>query len=81
MIEETRIIINKSKQSLDTLLRKKAIDEVKEYLIEKDINMDDVEDKDIESLVEAKVKDMESTLKGVAVGGVFVIVFETIFGF
>jgi len=74
------MIVNKAKKSLDSLLRERAYDEVKEFLENKGINIDDVEDEDIEALVEGKVKDMSNTLKGIAMGGAFFVVFETLFG-
>ncbi|MEA3314822.1 MAG: hypothetical protein U9Q30_03050 [Campylobacterota bacterium] len=77
---QTNDLIKSSKRSLDSLLRDRAYEEVKEYLKEKDIDITKVSDEDIEVLIEAKVRDMNNTLKGVAIGGAFAFVVSSIFG-
>ena len=59
MLEE---LYDKSKKSLETILREKAYDEVKDALKEKGINIEDVSDEDIEVLVAEKVKLKENTI-------------------
>jgi vacuolar-type H+-ATPase subunit C/Vma6 len=63
--------LTKGKQSLGTVLRNKAYDDVKETLAEKGIDINDIEESDLEELVAAKVSDMQSGLKGFAAGSLF----------
>ena len=72
MVESAEKLYDNTKQSLDTLLRKKAYSEVKEVLESKGIDISCVSDEDIEALVAAKAQDMMSTLKGIGIGTVFV---------
>jgi len=65
MLEE---LYDKSKKSLETILREKAYDEVKDALKEKGISIEDVSDEDVETLVAEKVKLMQTGLKGVGAG-------------
>ncbi len=60
--------LNKGKQSLDTALRSKAYDDVKESLAKRGIEIHDIEDADLEELIAAKVSEMNSSLKGFAAG-------------
>ena len=68
LIDET---LTKGKQSLYSILRKKAYDDVKETLAEKGIDINNIEESDLEELVAAKVSDMQSGLKGFAAGSLF----------
>jgi len=73
--------IDEGKKSLETLLREKAYEEVATSLKNEGIDIAAVSDEDIEALVAGKVKEMSSTLKGVAIGSVGVIVLSAILGF
>jgi hypothetical protein len=68
--------VNKVKESLDSVLRKKALEDVVKYLEQRGIDIDSIDDKDLEELVAGKVKDMNNNLKGFAVGGAFMYVLE-----
>jgi len=62
MIEQVEKIYEDGKRSLESVLREKAYEEVRDILSEKGIDINDVSDEDIESLVSAKVQDtMQST--------------------
>ena len=69
-----------TKQSLESLLREKAFAEVKEVLEEKGIDINDVSDPDIESLVGAKVEDMMTGIKGFGKGAAFALVISLLTG-
>jgi len=73
-------VIEKGKKSLDMLLREKALIEVQESLQKKGINIDSIDDKDIEMLVNEKVNDTKNIIKGVAAGGAFAILADSMFG-
>ena len=73
-------VIDKGKKSLDTLLREKALAEVEENLQKQGINIDSIDDKDIERLVDAKVKDSKNIIKGAAAGGAFSLLIGSMFG-
>lgn len=80
MVEKAEEMYNNGKKSLESLLREKAYSEVKKALESKGINIDTVSDVDIESLVAAKAKDMENTLKGFGVGTAFAMAISLITG-
>ena len=63
--------IEKSKQSLDSILRRKAFVDLKESLAERGIDITEIEETDLEELIASKVSEMNSGLKGFAVGGLF----------
>lgn len=73
--------INEGKKSLDTLLREKAYEEVMESLKAEGIDPSQVSDEDIEILVAQKSEDMQSTLKGVAIGSVGALILSSVLGF
>lgn len=70
--------IDSGKRSLDSILREKAYKQVEEYLKSNDIDINTIDEQDLEALVDAKAKEMQSTLKGVAIGGVFIALLETL---
>ena len=72
--------IDKGKRSLEELLRQKAYDEVIEALQKEGIDPTVVKDEDIETLVEAKVSEKKSTLKGVAIGGAIAVALHFLLG-
>ena len=74
-------MINTGKKSLSQLLREKALDEVREQLEDRGIDIDQVDPVDIEEMVAQKVLQYNSTIKGVAVGGALAILVESLFGF
>ena len=80
MIERAENIYNDSKQSLESLLRKKSFSEVTEELEYRGIDINDVSDIDIESLVAAKVEDMMQGIKGFGKGAAFAIVISLLTG-
>ena len=81
MINNANTLINEGKKSLDTLLREKAYADVVEKLTENGIEVENVNDEDIEALVQAKVDDMKSGIKGFAAGAAFTVLFTSLIGF
>jgi len=73
-------LYKKGKQSLETLLREKAYNDVKDTLNDKGINIDEVSDEDVETLVSAKVDDMMNGIKGFSVGTAFAIAISLLTG-
>jgi hypothetical protein len=71
--------LQKGKESLDSALRKKAFDDLAESLTEKGIDINDIEEADLEVLVASQVADMNSSLKGFASGGVFMLILGSLF--
>jgi len=80
MLEETQNVYKKSKKSLETLLREKAYLDVKANLKSKDINIEDISDEDLETLVAAKTKDIKNGIKGFSVGAAFSIALSLLIG-
>lgn len=80
MIEKSMNIASEGKRSLQSLLREKAYEDVVEKLHESGIDPDTVSDEDMESLVAAKVQDMQSVLKGFGYGTVFALALSSILG-
>lgn len=80
MIEKAESIYKSTKKSLDALLREKAYTDVKEHLEKKGIDINNVNDEDIETLVAAKVKDMKNGIKGFGVGTAFTIAISLMIG-
>ena len=68
MISSVEKTYDKSKKSLDSLLREKAYSDVQSILESKDIDINNVSDEDIETLVSVKVEDMRNELKGLGKG-------------
>jgi len=71
MIHTAENIYKGGKKSLESLLREKAYSNVKEHLETQGIDINDVSDEDIETLVAAKADDMMSGIKGIGVGAAF----------
>ena len=80
MLDKTKEVYKDGKKSLEALLREKAYADVEENLKEKGINIDDVSDEDIETLVAAKTKDMISNLKGFGWGSAFAFALSAFVG-
>jgi len=80
MVATAEKMYDSTKQSLESLLREKAFAEVKEVLEEKGIDINDVSDPDIESLVGAKVEDMMTGIKGFGKGAAFALVISLLTG-
>jgi len=80
MIETAEKIYSSGKKSLDSLLREKAYSETKEYLKEKGIDINDVSDEDIETLVAAKVNDMMNGIKGFGAGAAAALLISLVTG-
>ena len=81
MVKDAFDMIDNGKKSLETLLREKAYEQVKERLLREGIEIDSVSEEDIEALVQARVDDMNSTLKGVAYGSALTFIVSSIVGF
>lgn len=75
MLDKT---IEGGKRSLDSILKEKAFKQVQEYLKNNDIDINTIDEQDLEALVDAKAKEMQSALKGIAIGGAFVALVETL---
>ena len=73
MIKTAESIYDSGKESLESLLRKKAYSDVQENLEEKGIDINQVSDEDIEVLVAAKAEDMTNEIKGLGKGLAFSI--------
>ncbi len=80
MIETIQTTYTEGKKSLESLLRDRAYAEVKERLFEKGINIDEVSDIDIETLVAAKVEDMMNGIQGFAKGTAFALAISLLVG-
>lgn len=80
MLKKTKKIYIDSKKSLDSLLREKAYSEVEENLQDKGIDIDDVSEEDVETLVAAKTKDMMNGIKGFGVGTAFMMAISLLTG-
>ena len=80
MIEKAEKVYENGKKSLESLLREKAYSEVQESLKERGIDIDDVSEEDIETLVAAKTKDMKNGIKGFGVGAAFAIAISVLTG-
>jgi hypothetical protein len=76
-IENTYI---NGKKSLETLLREKAYSNVKKNLEDKEIDINEVSDEDMESLVGSKVQDMKSGIKGFSIGAVLTAAISLVIG-
>ena len=70
MIDKAEKVYENGKKSLESLLREKAYTEVQESLNERGIDIDDVSEEDIETLVAAKTEDMKNGIKGFGVGAI-----------
>ena len=81
MINNVNNLYEEGKKSLDTLLREKAYEDVVDKLTENGIDINNVKEQDIESLVQAKVDDMKNGIKGFAAGAAFSILFTSLIGF
>ena len=80
MIETAEKIYSSGKKSLDALVREKAYSETKEYLKEKGIDINDVSDEDIETLVAAKTNDMMNGIKGFGMGAALTVAISLVTG-
>ncbi len=81
MINSVETMIDHGKKSLETLLREKAYEEVRELLKEQDIDIKDVSDVDVESLVAERVKEKKDGMKNMAIGGAFALLLSSVIGF
>lgn len=80
MLDKAQDIYEDGKKSLESLLREKAYKDVQDTLEEKGIDINDVSDEDVESLVAAKVEDTIKGLKGFGVGTAFAFVVSMMTG-
>ena len=80
MIEKAEKVYENGKKSLESHLREKAYSEVQESLNERGIDIDDISEVDIETLVAAKTEDMKNGIKGFGVGVAFAIAVSLLTG-
>jgi len=80
MLETAEELCSQGKKSLESHLRERAYEEVKESLKEQGIDIVDVSDEDVESLVALKVQDMTSNLKGFGGGIIFTLALTALTG-
>jgi len=80
VFNKTKKAYTNSKKSLESLLREKAYSEVEKNLKEKNINVDDISEEDIEILVAAKTQDMVNGIKGFGVGTAFMMAISLLTG-
>ena len=80
MLEQANNVIESGKRSLESLLREKAYDEVAGELKSRGIDIGGVDDEDVEALVQARVDDMQSSMKGFAVGSAFAVLLSAVLG-
>ena len=80
MIDQAEKLYEDGKRSLESLLQEKAYSEVQESLETQGIDINDVSDEDIETLVAAKVQDMSNTIKGFGIGTAFAVAISYFMG-
>ncbi|MDQ7060901.1 MAG: hypothetical protein Q9M43_07070 [Sulfurimonas sp.] len=73
MVDKVEKIYTDSKKSLESLLHEKAYSDVQMNLEDKGIDINNVSDEDIETLVAAKAQDMMNGIKGFGVGTAFAV--------
>ena len=71
MMHQAEKTYKDTKKSLESFLREKAYSEVQNSLEDQGIDIENVSDEDIESLVAAKTQDIANTLKGFGAGTIF----------
>ncbi len=81
MINSVETMIDHGKKSLETLLREKAYEAVRELLKEQDIDIKDVSDVDVEALVAERVREKQNGIKNMAIGGAFALLLSSVIGF
>ncbi len=80
IMHSTKTLFNEGKKSLETLLREKAYEDIREKLEESIIDIDKVSDVDIEALVADRVNEMRNGLKSFAVGGAVALFISSMIG-
>ena len=80
MVGTTKELYEGGKKSLESLLRERAYAEVESHLRENGIDIKEVADEDIETLVAAKVQDNMNMLKGAAMATAFTLAFSLLTG-
>lgn len=80
MLDKVEEVYENGKKSLESLLREKAYASVKETLQEKGIDIEQVSDEDVETLVAAKTEDMMNGIKGFGVGTAFALAISLLTG-
>jgi hypothetical protein len=80
MIKQTTQLIEDGKKDLITLLREKAYADIELELKSRHIDIDVVEDEDVEALVQAKVDDMQNSIKGFAAGSTLTLLLSSLIG-
>lgn len=80
MLEQANNVIESGKKSLRSLLREKAFDEVTGELKSRGIDIGEVDDEDVEALVQARVDDMYSGMKGFAAGSAVALLLSVMLG-
>jgi len=80
MLNAATTLLNEGKKSLDTLLREKAYSDVAENLSDKGIEIKDVNDIDIETLVADREKEIQNSIKDFTKGGLVTLVLSLMLG-
>lgn len=81
MVNTATTLWDNGKKSLEVLLREKAYEEIIEKLEEQGININDVEDDDVETLVSERVKEKKNGIKNFAAGGAVALLISSLVGF
>ena len=81
MLEDTNKLYKKGKKTINELLLEKAYEDVKETLKKQDINIDDVDEDEVETMVADRLKEIKSQAKGFTIGTVATIAFSLFTGF
>ena len=80
MIEKVEHIYEDGKKSLESLIQDKAYSNVQKSLKDKGIDINDVNDADVETLVAVKAQDMMNSMKGFGVGTAFALAISLVTG-
>ena len=80
MLNTATTLFNEGKKSLNTLLREKAYSDVAENLSDKGIEIKDVNDTDIETLVADREKEIQNGIKDFTKGGLVTLALSLMLG-
>jgi len=80
MLNTATTLFNEGKKSLNTLLREKAYSDVAENLSDKGIEIKDVNDTDIETLVADREKEIQNGIEDFTKGGLVTLALSLMLG-